>query len=62
MNFRQLKVGDMFRFASAYDETEIRQKVSWSKYVDVSNNGIPGNPNWVKKVRTRETKVIKVIC
>lgn len=60
MKFRDLKVGEQFRFASTYNFTEIRQKVSWRKYKDVSNNGIPGDPNWIKSVGSRETKVIKI--
>jgi hypothetical protein len=61
ITFRELKVGDTFRFKSAHNHDEIRRKVSWDKYVDVHNgewpNGTSVDPNWIKKVGSRESKV-----
>jgi len=63
MKFRELKVGDTFRFRSEHSPEEIRKKVAYRKYVDFQTRTIyglgPGDPNYVKKARG-ESPVVKV--
>ena len=55
MPFRKLPTGEYFTFLSAYDQHEIRQKVSLHKYVDIHPS-----PNPRAKRIGRERPVVPV--
>ena len=60
LKFRELKVGELFRFKSAFNFDEIRRKVSYRKYADVYNGEGRGVFDTIKSVKTRETLIIKI--
>ena len=51
VRFRNMAVGSLFWFANTRPE-EVKLKVDYGVFIDVSNHGHPGNPAWKKRTKS----------